>query len=211
MKHHIRHGAVALLMATTALAGCTMEKQEAPDLAGPSEFATSVTVSISPDVLTQDGASQGVVTITVRDANGQPLRNVTLRAEIVANGTLEDFGSLSARTVVTGADGRATLVYTAPMAPNVAVDQFTVIEIAVTPIGSNFQNSVMRFASVRLVPPGVIIPPDGLQPRFTFTPNAPQDHQRVLFDARPARRRGTTRSCPTPGTSATAERPLDGR
>jgi PKD repeat protein len=184
MKHHIQHGAAALLLlAATALAGCTLEKQDPPDLAGPSEFGTSITVTISPDVLEQNGASQALVTITARDANGQPLRNVTLRAEIIAGGTLQDFGSLSARTVVTGADGRATLVYTAPPSPAMAVDPFTVIDIGVTPIGSDFGNSVMRFASVRLVPTGVIIPPDGLQPRFTFTPTAPQDHQRVLFDA----------------------------
>lgn len=160
-----------------------MKKQEAPDLAGPSEFSTSIVVTITPDVLSQDGASQSIITITARDANGQPVRNLALRVEIRVNGTITDFGSLSARTVVTGSDGRATLVYTAPPTTSPAVDPITVVDIAVVPIGDNFLNSATRFASVRLVPPGVIIPPDGLQPAFTFTPTAPQDHQRVLFDA----------------------------
>jgi hypothetical protein len=167
------------------LGGCTLEKQEAPDVAGPSEFATSVTVTITPDVLTQDGASQSVVKIIVRDANGQvPREPVTLRAEIRINGTLADFGSLSARTVVTGSDGTATLVYTAPPSTNgLSVDPFTVVDIAVVPVGSNFGNSQYRVASIRLVPPGGVIPPDGLRPYFTFTPAAPQDHQSVLFEA----------------------------
>ena len=182
MKHRISTACTALLVAVT-LAGCNLKKQEAPDLAGPSEFATSVVVSITPDILTQDGASQSVITITAHDANGQPLRNLPVRVEIRVNGTVEDFGSLSARTVVTGSDGRATLVYTAPPSPSPAVDNFTVVEIVATPIGSDFNNSQTRSASVRLVPPGIVIPPDGLRPAFTFTPTSPTDHQPVLFDA----------------------------
>ena len=42
----------------------------------------------------------------MRDANGQvPREPVTLRAEIRVNGTIADFGSLSARTLVTDSDG----------------------------------------------------------------------------------------------------------
>jgi chitodextrinase len=113
-----------------------------------------------------------------------PREPVTLRAEIRVNGTIADFGSLSARTVVTGADGTATLVYTAPPSSNgLSVDGFTVVDIAVVPVGSNFANSQIRVASVRLVPPGGVIPPDGLRPYFTVNPAAPQDHQSALFEA----------------------------
>lgn len=181
MKHRIATACAALVAAAT-LAGCTMKKTEAPDLAGPSEASTSVVVNISPDVLQQDGASQSVVTVTARDANGQPARNLSMRVEIRLGGTIADFGSLSARSIVTGSDGRATLVYTAPPSTSPAVDPFTVVDIAVIPIGNDFGNSQTRVASVRLVPPGVVIPPDGLRPAFTFTPSAPQDHQTVLFD-----------------------------
>jgi PKD repeat protein len=160
-----------------------LKKSEAPDWAGPSEYGTSITVSITPDVLEQNGASQSVVTVMASDPNGQPVRNLALRAETLVNGSNFDFGTLSARTIVTGSDGRATLVYTAPPAPSVATDPFTIVVISVTPLGSDFGNTAPRSASVRVVPPGVLTPPDGLVPAFTFTPTNPTDHQRVLFDA----------------------------
>jgi PKD repeat protein len=183
MKHSILARSVAIVTIAW-LAGCTMKKQETPDLAGPSEFATSIVVSVTPDVIQQDGASQSVVTVTARGANAQPLVSVPLRAEIRVNGTPTDFGSLSARNIVTGSDGRATLVFTAPPASPaaVAVDTFTVVDIGVTPLGNDFGNSTTRFASIRLVPRGVIAPPDGLRPSFTFNPSFVQDHQTVLFD-----------------------------
>jgi chitodextrinase len=183
MKHTSR--AIAALFVTAGmLSGCTMKSQEAPDLAGPSEYATAISISLSPDVLEQNGFSQSVVTVTARDADAQPIRNLQMRAGIVLDGVPQDFGSLSARSIVTGADGRATIVYTAPPPPADLVDTFTIIDITVIPIGTDYGNTTTRTASLRLVPPGgVIAPPDGLQPAFTFTPTAPQDHQRVLFDA----------------------------
>ena len=173
-------GAMALAIGTFA---CTMKSQEAPGLAGPSEFAQSITVSASPDVLSQDGASQSVISVVARGPNGEPLRNVSMRVEQQIDGTTVDFGSMSARNILTNAEGRATLVYTAPPAPIVAVDNFTVVEIVVTPIGTDFNNSTNRRASIRLVPPGKVIPPDGLVPSFTTSPEAPLDNQAVFFDA----------------------------
>lgn len=182
MKHRVLVGGTVVVLA--ALVGaCTMKKQEAPDFTGPSEFGTSVVVSISPDVLPQDGASQSVVTVTARGPNGQPVANLALRAEIRVNGTPMDFGSLSARSIVTGSDGKATFVYTAPSSPSVAVDPFTIVDIVVTPVGSDFNNSAQRSASVRLVHNGTVAPPDGLAPYFVFSPTNPADHQPVLFTA----------------------------
>ena len=172
------------LALTAIAAGCTMKSQDAPPLTGPSEQGTSIVVTVTPDILTQDGSSQSLVTITARDSNGKPLRNLSLRSEIHVNGVRTDFGSLSARNLVTDSNGVATLVYTSPAAPaGPAVDTGTTVNIAVTPIGSDFGNSLPRLATIRLVPSGIVIPADGLQPRFTFTPSAPTDHQNVLFDA----------------------------
>jgi PKD repeat protein len=141
-------------------------------------------VTVSPDILTQDGSSQSLVTILARDSNGKALRNLSLRAEIEVGGVRTDFGSLSARNLVTDSNGRATLVYTSPAAPGgPAVDNQTTVNIVVTPIGSDFGNSSVRLATIRLVPSGIVIPADGLQPLFTFTPSSPTDHQNVLFDA----------------------------
>lgn len=179
---------VALLLGLTlASTSCTISEQEAPPLAGPSEYGQSIVVAVSPDILTQDGASQSLVTVTARDANGSPIANLSLRGEIVVSGVAADFGTLSARNVVTGSDGRATFVYTAPRASMVAVDEFVIVEILVTPIGTNFDNSNARRASIRLVPPGIVIPPDGLAASFTFSPSAPVELQNVLFDASASR------------------------
>ena len=162
----------AVLAAALASASCTTKSQEAPPFTGPSEFGTSVTITVSPDVLTQDGASQSLVTITARDQNGNPLPNLSLRAEIFVNNQRVDFGSLSARNLVTDAKGEAKLVFTAPASPaGPSVDTFTVVQIVVTPIGTDFGNTSMRQASIRLVPPGIVVPPDGLQPNFTFAPD----------------------------------------
>lgn len=172
------------LAVTAIAAGCTMKNQEAPPLTGPSELGTSISIAVTPDILAQDGSSQSLVTITARDSTGQPLKNLSLRSEILVNGVRVDFGSLSARNLVTDSNGRATLVYTAPSAPaGPAVDTNTMVNIAVTPIGSDFGNSLARLATIRLVPINIVIPPDGLQPLFTFTPSSPTDHQNVLFDA----------------------------
>jgi len=113
-RTHFITRVLAAPLAALLLAACTVHKQDTPGLTGPSEFSTAIGVAISPDVLTQDGASQAVVTVTARDSNGQALRNLSLRAEIVVEGASTDFGSLSARNVVTDANGRATLTYTAP-------------------------------------------------------------------------------------------------
>ena len=166
------------------LAACTMKDSEAPDFAGPSEFGTSINVSITPDVITQDGASQSVVTVTVRGPNGQLLPNVPLRAEILVNGTPVDFGSLSARNIVTSSEGKATLVYTAPAGVSgVSVDEGTIVDIGVTPVGSDFNASRMLTASLRLVPRGTIVVPANLNAAFTISPEDPAERQTVLFDA----------------------------
>ena len=91
-----------------------MKDQDAPPLTGPSEFSQSITLTVSPDVLPQDGASQSLVTVTARDSSSQPIRNLALRAETRVGGVPVEFGSLSARSIATGSDGKATLVYTAP-------------------------------------------------------------------------------------------------
>ena len=183
MNRRTRCRVAAVAAALTLGSACTMKSQEAPPLSGPSEYATSIAIAASPDVLTQDGASQSLVSITARDSNGSPIRNLSMRADITVGGVHADFGSLSARNMVTGSDGRASVVYTAPAAPSVAVDSGTVVEIVITPVGTDYANTTARTAAIRLVPPGSVAPPDGLKPNFTFTPSSPVDSQTVLFDA----------------------------
>jgi chitodextrinase len=190
MTHALRTRWVVALAAAFTAAACTMKEQEPPAVTGPSEFAQSISITVTPDVIQQDGASQSVVTVIARGPDGAPLANVPLRADIRVNGVATDFGTISARNLVTDSQGRASLVYTAPpAAPGIAVDEFTVVDIGITPLGSNFGNSVTRVASLRLIPTGTVAPPDGLRPAFTFTPSQPTDNQPVLFD-------GTTSQSP---------------
>jgi PKD repeat protein len=178
---------IAVAAAGALVASCTMNSQDPPPLGGPSEFGQSVVVAVNPDSLPQDGASQSLVTVTVRDADSRPLRNVTLRVETRVDNTPVDFGSLSARSIVTGADGRATFMYTAPSSPAMAVDAFTIVDIGATPIGTDFNNAVLRTAAIRLTVPGIIVPPGDMTASFTMTPSAPLDGQTVLFDASASR------------------------
>lgn len=173
-----------VLAAAVAAGACTMKSQDAPGLTGPSGYGTDISVAVTPDIIFQDGASQSRVTVTASDQNGKPLANLSLRAEIRVGGVTTDFGSLSARSIVTGPDGRATLVYTAPSSPSgPSVDTGTTVDVAVTPLGTDFNNAISRLATIRLIPTGVVVPPDGLQPKFTFAPTSPTDNQAVLFDA----------------------------
>jgi PKD repeat protein len=176
--------AFAILSAAAVLSSCTMKDQEPPAFAGPSEFGQSVSVKVDPDTLTQDGASQSLVTVTVRDEEGRPKRNVTLRIDTSVGGTFVDFGRLSARSIFTNASGEATVLYTAPPAPPVGTAaDFVTVDVVITSVGVDANNSTPHRAAIRLVPPGIIIPPDGLQPAFTLTPSSAQENQTILFDA----------------------------
>jgi PKD repeat protein len=177
----------SLLLAALVLGACTSKKQETPPLGGPSELSTSITITVAPDVVTQDGMSQSLVSIIARDANGQPLRNASLRAEISVSGVGVDFGRLSARSLVTDANGRASLVYTAPPPPAGPVPP-TNVQIVVTPMESDFGNATPRFVTIHVVPGGTTFPPRGsVTPEFIFTPATPNDNEPILFDASASR------------------------
>jgi PKD domain-containing protein len=182
---HTTFARYAVLGATlVAIAGCTMKKQDAPDLTGPSEMSTSITVTASPDTIPQDGATQSVVTIVARDAHSQPIANLTLRLDVFADGAAaNDFGRLSARNITTGSDGRATAVYTAPKGLFGDSTPEALIRIYVTPVGTNLDNAVARSVSIRLVPPATIYAPGSPIASFTYSPNSPKAGQDVFFNA----------------------------
>lgn len=176
---NLRFGAVVAM--TMLAAACTLKKQETPSLTGPSELSTSIAISVSPDVLTQDGASQSVVSITARDGSGQPIRNLTMRADIAVGGVTTDFGTLSARNLVTDASGHASLTFTAP--PAVAGAPTTDVQIVIRPTESDFGNSTPRSATIHLIPTGTVAPPrNSVTPKIVVTPSAPLERQDVLFD-----------------------------
>jgi len=176
MTKYITH---ALVLLTAALAGgCTLSDSEPPPLAGPSEMSLSLAITANPDVLSLDGSSQTLVTVDARDTNGQPAANVPLRVEIIANGQSVDFGSISARTLVTGSSGRASFTYTAPSFVTGAIPD---VQLAVTPTGSDASSHVRRVVEVRLVPPGVIT--GSPIASFSFLPANPTAFSDVRFNA----------------------------
>jgi PKD repeat protein len=175
---------MVLVAAAIGLSACTVKKTEAPPLAGPSEVGLSLRTSIFPDILDQDGISQSAVEVVARGPDGRPMRSVPIRAEIRVDGQIVDFGRLSSRNVVTGDDGIARLTYTSPPAPPEPVDYYTVVTLVLTPIGTDFNGSDPRFVEVRVVPRGVIIPPNGAPiPAFIITPTPVTTYTPVTLDA----------------------------
>jgi PKD repeat protein len=189
-----------LALATVVLsAACTTSQTAIPSTSGPSELATSLRVTATPDSISQDGASQSAVTVQAFDFNGKPCATLPVRMDMAVNGTIQDFGTLSPRNVVTGSDGRATTVYTAaPPPPASAGGSGTTVVILATPSSSyrcgsndpvgNFDAVNRQFVSIRLVPQGIIVPPaNAPTARFTF-PSPVNVNVPTLFDG--------SRSCP---------------
>jgi PKD repeat protein len=174
--------AFTLLVAVAAATACTVKETNPPPLSGPSELGLSLTLQATPDVLLQDGSSQSTLVILARDANGQPARSVTCRLDIGVNGMVADFGRLSTRTVTTGSDGRAVAVYTAPPAPIAVTGDESVVAVLVTPVGTDFANAISRSVSIRLVPPGVVVPPSGATAGFSMAPETVTEMTPVVFN-----------------------------
>ena len=178
-------------LATMTLSAC-LNKDASPDpFVGPSELGFSLQLSASPDTLPVDGASQSLLTLFARDGAGQAISNVSLRLQTRFGGVLMDLGQLSARTVVTGSDGKAVVTYTAPLGDN--VDQQEEVEILVTPVGDDFASALPRVLKIRLVPTGLVVPPVNYTTGFSFTPTAPQEFQEIVFQTTCAA--GSTTNC----------------
>jgi chitodextrinase len=172
-------------MTALTLAGCA-HNADTPPGTGPSELGLSLEFTAVPDVLPLDGQSQSLLTITARDSNGAPKRDVGIRVEIITSQGIADIGRLSAKNVVTGGDGRATLTYTAPAgAPTNNSDTGRIgVTLQAIPAGTDYSNAVPRTVDIRLVPQGVILPvAHAPVPNFTFSPTAPGVADDVFFDA----------------------------
>lgn len=175
---------ILVLVAALGLGACALEKQATPSPAGPSEFALSLTVAAVPDLITQDGASQSIVAVMARDAAGEPVRGLSIRVDTLVNGVAADFGTLSTRTISTGNDGRAILTYWAPPPPPLTAGADNFVTIVVTPLGTNYASTSPRTTVIRLVRPGVILPPNGTPTASFFSsPTQPHENETVQFDA----------------------------
>jgi len=98
---------VGLALATAA---CVVNSTDVPSLTGPSEMGLSFGLTASPDTITQDGASQSRIVLSAFDPSGKPAVGVSFRLDMIVDGSFAEFGTLSARTLLTGSDGKATAV-----------------------------------------------------------------------------------------------------
>lgn len=176
--------AVLTALTLASVAACIQDGAEPGPFSGPSELGLSLALTASPDRLPLDGASQAVIGIHVRNENGGNVVNLRLSLQISTSRGFEDFGRLSARSVVTGADGRAAAIYTVPATssnPAGSVDTGEVITICVTPVGRDASAAISRTVEIRLVPSGTVIPPFDATVGFSFTPETPAVIDQVRF------------------------------
>src|SRR5262249_10371258 len=162
------------VVATTA---CTVHDTQTPSLSGPSGLGLTLRVSATPDTVNQDGGSQSSIRVTAIGPDGRPAASVPLRMDIEVLGVPQDFGTLSARTIVTSSDGTAGVVFTAPPAPpngiylnNCNGLAGTCLNIVAAATGTNIVNTNPESVRIRLVPTGVILPPAST-PTAAFTVN----------------------------------------
>lgn len=172
---------VAGVLALGLLAGCTTKDVDPPSIAGPSTLARAISMTANRDTLFQNGVDFVDITITSTSPTGQS-QAIPLRAEIMVDGVVQDFGTLSTKSPVTP----ATIRYTAPNASPIAAGQVQqVVTVAVTPVDSgDFRAEVARQVQLRLVPQGVILPtnPD-LKADFSVAPASPPAFTPATFDA----------------------------
>ncbi len=172
-------------LAAVLVSGCTVHQTEAPGLTGPSEFAVAVNMAASPDTLFQGGQQQAALSVQARDINGAPKANQAFRLSTVVSGVPIPYGTLSSQTVVTGADGRASAIYTMPVFSSYdAGTPARQVSVVATPIGTDYTGAVSHSVELLVVPPPV---PQGATGNPTaallMTPAAPKVGQLVTFDA----------------------------
>ncbi|PYR05368.1 MAG: hypothetical protein DMG00_21835, partial [Acidobacteria bacterium] len=195
---------IATIAAALTLTGCVAHQVEPPPLSGPSDLALSLSVTASPETINQDGASQSRITISAIGPEGKVKASLPIRVDMALSGVAQDFGTLSARSVVTNTDGKAFVVFTAPPSPvggitgtcqGVAGTCVDIVATASESGSGTFATAAPASGTIRLVPPGVILPPAGTPTAsFTFTPTPVSVLVPVTFDA----------SASTAGNGATA-------
>jgi hypothetical protein len=136
------------LMLSTAITGCALDQQSAPNLAGPSELGLSLAMTATPDSLLQNGQAQSTVSIVARDSAGNPLAGRQFYVRSRVNNTI-NIGTLSAPSVTTDSQGRASVIYTAPDLS--AGTNFNYVMIEFLPVGTNADNNSDRFLTIRMI------------------------------------------------------------
>src|SRR6187401_2076853 len=93
---------IVVMLSLMVASACALDKQGAPQYGGPSALGLSLTVTATPDVITQDGVSQTVLAVVARDANSEPIPGLAMRIDMLLEGSPVDSGSLTTRNLSTG-------------------------------------------------------------------------------------------------------------
>jgi len=188
LRGHMRVRLMGALLTGVMVASCTLDKQKAPDLAGPSGASTTISVTATPDHLTQDGVSQTVVTATVRDAAGKPMSGVNINWLVTASDGSQV--EPAAQFTATDTQGHAATTVTAPAAPSQLPTSPVKLTIAAQAVGSDAIVSAPGFEKARTSVVVELVPPGGtLQPNrapvavFTIVPVTGNVLQSMTFDA----------------------------
>jgi hypothetical protein len=138
-----------LCLAVTA-GGCSISKVSVPNLFGPSTLSLNITMTATPDVITADDVSISVVTVLVRDQNGQPKPGVPLAFEILEAGSVVGLGGLSRNSATTDGSGHATVAYTAPARTD--VDNQIFIQIGARALQGDANGTFYHTVTIELRP-----------------------------------------------------------
>jgi PKD domain len=183
-----------------ASAACVVNSTDVPSLTGPSEMGLSFGLTASPDTITQDGASQSRIVLSAFDPSGKPAPGVAFRLDLIVDGAFSEFGTLSARTLLTGSDGKATAVYTAPpVMPKYGFfdlcspSLFTYalpnncVKVIATSVGTGYTSgNINKTVDVHLVPPASTRNPDAPVANFVYAPSFPAVGQEINFNGNPS-------------------------
>lgn len=184
----MNHLIAGLLSAAVATGACATSEPgpariDGPALAGPSELGLSLTASASPDIVSQDGRSQSILTVIARDPQARPVGNLPLRLAMYVGGTSVDYGTLMNKVLFTDNAGMASTIYTAPAAPPPTVSSDSSVDIEIVPAGTNYANTASRFVTIHLARPGAILPPNPkVAASFFYSPTQPREDEPVQFD-----------------------------
>jgi hypothetical protein len=150
---------VIACLALAFAAGCGLHDVDIPELEGPSELATAVHLTVTPDVVTADGFSTALIQAEVRDQNGRVDANRDIFFAVAdesghfANiGTLFDLAGneLGATDAIvrTNGQGLAQLIYRAPPRTDATANQ--TILVTARPVGTDANGAIYRTVRLEL-------------------------------------------------------------
>lgn len=141
-------GAVAAAALLAGLGGCKLNKQQIPDLSGPSELAMSLQLTASPDVIVADGISTSAIRVVVRNQNGQPLAGQGIFFSIAVGGSFADVGTLSETTATSNSSGIAQVIYRSPARTDNTARRL--VEVAARPVTGDARGQIYRTVTIEL-------------------------------------------------------------